>query len=59
MMIKKGKVLYCQECNYQTPNLKPSKSKQKLNAHVFSRHNKEDLPMAKLEAAEVVAKVLE
>ena len=40
---KKGKVLYCQECNYQTPNLNASKSKQKLNAHVFSRHNKEDL----------------
>ena len=41
---KKGKVLYCQECNYQTPKLKPSKAKQKLNAHAFSRH-KEDLPM--------------
>ena len=47
-----GKVLYCQECNYQTPNLKASKSKQKLNAHVYSWHNKEDLPKAKLEAAE-------
>ena len=48
----KGKVLHSKECNYQTPSLKPSKAKQKLNAHEYSRHNKEDLPKAKLEAAE-------
>ena len=41
---KKGKVLYCQECNYQTPRLKQSKAKQKLKAHAFSWY-KEDIPM--------------
>ena len=48
----KGKVLHCKKCDYQTPKLKPSKAKQKLSAHEYSRHNKEDLPKAKLEAAE-------
>ena len=51
----KGKVLHCKECNYQTPSLKPSKAKQKLNAHEYSRHNKEDLPKAK----EVLHDILE
>ena len=37
---KKGKVLYCQECNNQTPRIKRSKAKQKLKAHAFTRHKK-------------------
>ena len=45
-------MLHCKKCDYQTPKLKPSKAKQKLSAHEYSRHNKEDLPKAKLEAAE-------
>ena len=36
-------MLYSKEFNYKTPKLKPSKAKQKLNAHAFYRH-KEDLP---------------
>ena len=47
-----GKVLHCKKCKYQTPALKPSKAKQKLRSHEYSRHNEEDLPKAKLETEE-------
>ena len=51
----KGKVLHCKKCDYQTPKIKPSKAKQKLSAHEYSRHNKEDLPKDK----EVLQDILE